>query len=110
MKKYSKYITYIFIILFLVLFSINNFDEYKNFHQNKIEIKEKNISLNNKIENFELQNIEKLSDVQFYYTPNKKLLEKIISIVNNAKNEIYLETYILTEKRIQQALIKAYNR
>jgi len=110
MNKIQKYITYLIIIFFIIIFSIYNFDEYKTFHQNKIELEQRNINLNKKLESFELKYIKKLNDVQFYYTPNKKLLTKIVSLIDQSKNEIYLETYMLTEKRIQQSLIKAYKR
>jgi len=110
MKQFQKYISYIFIILFLAIFSIYNFDEYENFHQNKIELQQRNSDLNEKLETFELKYIEKLNDVQFYYTPNKELLNKIVFLIDQAENEIYLETYMLTEKRIQQSLIKAYKK
>ena len=110
MKQFQKYVSYIFIILFLIIFSIYNFDEYKNFHQNKIELKQKKSDLNEKLENFELKYIENLNNIQFYYTPNKELLNQIVLLIAQAKNEIYLETYMLTEKRIQQSLIKAYKK
>lgn len=110
MKNLNKYLTYIFIILFLIIFSIYNFDEYKNFHQNKIELEQRNTQLNEKIESFELKYIEKLDDINLYYTPNKELLTNIISKINNSKNEIFLETYMLTEKRTIEALIKAKKR
>ena len=110
MKNFQKYITYIFIILFLVIFTIYNFDEYKTFHQNKIELIQRNTDLNEKLDSFELKYIEKLDDVQFYFTPNKELLTKIVWLINNSKDEIFLETYMLTEKRVQEALIKAKKR
>jgi len=110
MKQFQKYLSYIFIILFLVIFSIYNFDEYKKYQQNKIELQQRNTNLNEKLESFELKYIEKLNNVQFYYTPNKELLNQIVLLIAQAKNEIYLETYMLTEKRIQQSLIKAYKK
>jgi hypothetical protein len=110
MKNLNKYLTYIFIILFLIIFSVYNFEEYKNFHQNKIELEQRNTQLNEKIESFELKYIEKLDDINLYYTPNKELLTNIVSKINNSKNEIFLETYMLTEKRTIEALIKAKKR
>lgn len=102
--------TYIFIVFFLVIFSIYNFDEYYKFHQNKVELEQKNLDLNEKIESFELKYIKKLTDIQFYYTPNKDLLTQITNSIEKSEKEIFLETYILTEKRIQNALVKAHKR
>ncbi len=110
MKNIQKYITYIFIIFFLVIFSFYHFEEYKTFHQNKIQLKNSNNILNEKIKNFDLKYIKELNNINLYYTPNKDLLEKIIYKIKTSKKEILLETYMLTEKRIQSALIQAYNR
>ena len=40
------------------------------------------------------------------------LLNELVESINieNAKKHIYLETYMLTEKRIQAALIKAHKK
>jgi len=110
MKNLQKYFTYIFIIIFLIIFSIYNYDEYSQFHKNKIELEQRNIDLNEKIESFELKYIEEIKDIQFYYTPNKELLKDIISKIEKSKKEILLEAYMLTEKRIQEELLKAKKR
>jgi len=107
MKKNSKLLTTLFAIIFIALFSLFNFEEYKDFHQEKVELKERKIDLNQKINNFKLEDIKELENVEFYYTPDKELLTKIVKLIENAKEEIYLETYMLTEKRIQEALVKA---
>ena len=110
MKNINKYISYIFIIFFLIIFSFYNFEEYKSFHQSKIELENRNKNLNEKIESFKLKYVEDIKNINFYYTPNRKLLDNIINKINNSKKTIFLETYILTEKRTQEALIKAHKR
>ena len=110
MKILQKYFTYIFIIFFFIIFSIYNYEEYYNFHNNKIELEQRNIDLNEKIESFELKYVKNIKDIQFYYTPNKELIKDIISKIEKAKKEILLETYMLTEKKIQVALVKAKKR
>jgi hypothetical protein len=45
-----------------------------------------------------------------YYTPYKNLLNKVVGKITKAKTKVYLEVYMLTETRIQSALIKAKNR
>jgi phosphatidylserine/phosphatidylglycerophosphate/cardiolipin synthase-like enzyme len=62
------------------------------------------------LENFSLDDIQYIDDITLYRNPDINLLNKIVSQINNAKTRIYLETYILTEKRIQKALKKAKNR
>jgi len=110
MRKNANPITTIFFIIFIILFSLFNYEEYSEFHQTKSEIENKNIELNANLEKFELEDIREINDLEFYYTPNKELLTRIVELINNAENEIFLEVYMLTEKRIQESLIKAHNR
>ncbi|MDP2395997.1 MAG: hypothetical protein Q8M44_03800, partial [bacterium] len=95
---------------FLIVFSFYNFEEYKSFHQDKLNTEKNEKTLKQELINFDLEELKELSDVKFYYTPNKDLLNNIVELINNAKENIYLETYMLTEKRIQEALIKAKKR
>ncbi|MBT5491066.1 hypothetical protein HOK00_01795 [bacterium] len=110
MRKNANPITTIFFIIFIILFSLFNYEEYSEFHQTKSEIENKNIELNASLEKFKLEDIREINDLEFYYTPNKELLTRIVELINNAENEIFLEVYMLTEKRIQESLIKAHNR
>jgi sugar-specific transcriptional regulator TrmB len=110
MKNYNKIITIIFTVIFITVFSIFNFEEYKDFHQKKIELKENKANVEEKINNFKLEDIKELKDIQFYYTPYTDLNKKIIDLINTSKKEIYLEAYMLTEKKIQEALIRAFKR
>ncbi len=105
----NKIITYIFTVIFITVFSIFNFWEYNDFHSNKNKILENSLSIEKSIQNFELTDIKKIEDIELYHTPSKILLEDIVELIKNAKKEIYLETYILTEKRIQNALLEANN-
>lgn len=106
----KKLLSIILYIIFIVVFSIYNFPEYKNFHEDKIKLENSKIELKEKLENFELTDIKEIGDIQFYYTPNKELLSTITSHIENAEKEIYLEVYMLTETRIQEALIKAHKK
>jgi phosphatidylserine/phosphatidylglycerophosphate/cardiolipin synthase-like enzyme len=106
----QKLLSLIFTVIFITVFSIFNFHEYKNFHVNKNTLKIQNNEIQEKLQNFKLEDIKQLEDIEFYYTPNKDLLSKIIQNIENAKKHIYLETYMLTEKRIQAALIKAHKK
>lgn len=110
MKINSKILSTLFFIIFILVFSYYNFNEYKDFHLNKIKSEKNEIALEKKSKSFEIENIKELSDAKFYYTPNKELLTQIVDLINNSKKEIFLETYMLTEKRVQEALIKAHKR
>jgi sugar-specific transcriptional regulator TrmB len=110
MKINNKIISSLFILIFIIIFSYYNYDEYKYFHNEKIETKKYNEKLNQKINNFNVEDIKTLNDIEIYHTPNKELLNKIVKLINNAKKEILLETYMLTETRIQEALIKGFEK
>lgn len=110
MKFSQKTIQTIIILLFVVLFSIFFSKEYlENYTKNNSEIKHNNI-LKYNISSFEVSKIKNLEKVEFYYTPYKPLLDKIVKKIDDAKNKIYLEVYMLTETRIKQALISAKKR
>lgn len=110
MKINNKNISIFLSILFIIIFSIFNLDQYLEFHKEKIEIENINYENSLKLENFKLENIKELNDVSFYYTPYKELINKIVELIDESKKEIFLETYMLTETRTQEALIKAKKR
>lgn len=89
------------LILLFFLFSCQN--EYLEFHnekQNEVQIK-------NELDSFSFDKIEYLSGIIIRETPDLKLLDDLVSKINNAKYKVYLEVYIFTEKRIKKALIEA---
>lgn len=108
--KINKIIYLILAIAFILVFSFFNFSEYNTFHQNKLNLEKKNITIDSQLKNFSLSDIKKIEKIDFFYTPNKDLLNKIVEKINNANNYIYLEVYMLTETRIQEALVKAQKR
>lgn len=106
----NKILYSIFAISFIILFSIFNLWEYINFHWKKVEIENQNKVIKESLDSFELSKVKELNDIWIYYTPYKKLLEDIVEKIENAEKEVLLETYILTEKRTQEALIKAHKK
>lgn len=106
----EKIITSLIISIFFIVFSIFNFEEYYNFHKEKIEINKNKIELESKIKNFDLKNIENIKEIKFYYTPSKDLLNNIVEKINNSQKYVYIEVYMFTEKRIKEAVIKAKKR
>ncbi len=106
-KKIDKIISFIFISLFIIIFSYYNFWEYNKFykiHQNQI-ISKKEV-LNDALK-FSLKDIKEYKNIDFYNTPNKQLIDNLVNKIKNAKKRIYVEVYILTEKRLEKALVNA---
>lgn len=49
--------------------------------------------------------------ISFYFSPqDKSITNAILPIINNSKNYIYIPTFVLTEKRVCDALIAAHKR
>ncbi len=109
MKK-EKIITIFLIFIFFIIFSIFNFEQYYNFHKEKLENNKYNLEVENKIKNFDLEKIEKINEIKLYSTPSKDLHNKIIELINNSQKYVYIEVYMFTEKRIKEAIIKAKKR
>lgn len=103
-------ISWISSIIFILIFSFFYSQEYINFHQENKEINENITYLEEQKNNFTLKDIQNIENVEIFQMPNKKLLEQIVQEINTAKNKVYLETYILTETRIQEALKRAKKR
>lgn len=65
---------------------------------------DKNINLKNKV------NISGV-DLDVYFSPqDKSITSAILPIIRNAKSYIYIPTFVLTEKRVTEELIKAKQR
>jgi phosphatidylserine/phosphatidylglycerophosphate/cardiolipin synthase-like enzyme len=110
MKNKNTIISTIFSIIFILIFSYYNLEEYRDFYLEKELIQKQEIELKNNLKKFSLDNLEKLEESKLYYTPNKNLINIITQKINKAEKRIYLETYIFTEKRIRESLKKAKNR
>lgn len=98
-------------ILFLVmslffLFSCSN--EYKTFHEENNKKIESEKYIKQQVSNFSFEDVKYLSGITLTQTPDTKYLDEIAKKVENAKNRVYLEVYILTETRLQTALKKAH--
>ena len=51
-----------------------------------------------------------LSDHTIYTTPNTELIQKIVEQIDEAKTQVLIEVYILSEKEIKTALKRAKAR
>lgn len=100
----------IFLILALIIWFLYFWEEYKNQIIN-IEIKKQNTEyIEKEINNFNIEQVKELSSTQLYYTPYRELLDSIVKNIDNAETKIYISSYIFTEKRIKNALIRAKKR
>ncbi len=108
-KILKKYFSIIFVIFFIIIFSVFNREEFIDNYDKKIWEEEQKENISKSLKNFKLENIKDLNNTTFYYTPYKKLLDKITDKILSSKNRVYVEVYMLTETRIKQALVDVKN-
>lgn len=92
------------VLLLFIFWWCNN--EYSEFHK----FSQEQNTLAYETQNFSLDEIGFLSGVTLRYTPDLELLDLITDMIDIAQQRVYLESYILTEKRIQSSLLAAYKR
>ncbi len=61
----------------------------------------------NKVSNFSFDKIREIEKIELYKTPDKNLLKTLVEKIKNAKQRVYIEAYIFTEKEIRNSVIKA---
>jgi phosphatidylserine/phosphatidylglycerophosphate/cardiolipin synthase-like enzyme len=110
MKNIFNKTIYFFFIFIFILFSLEHAEEYISFHAQKTQNTQYQKEISQELTNFSLDQIEKIEDLSVHRTSDLNLLDQIVTEINTATSRIYLETYILTEKRIQEALKNAFNR
>ncbi len=98
---------FIFFSLFWYFFG-DEYWEYRDLWKQEQEYRE---SLNIALEGFQFENIEEFWDnIQLFHTPNLHLLHDIVKQIDKAKDKIYVEVYIFTERDMRDALIRAHRR
>lgn len=80
--------------------------DYHNKKANNIIVQSNNAEISRQ---FNINKIE-YRDFQILMTPDKTVIDKIIDKINKAKTRVYIETYILTEKRIIKSVLDAKKR
>jgi len=95
-------------ILFLSSCDINN--EYTSYHndKNNYVLEEKNYQ--KEIDTFSFDSIKEIKDIQIYPTPDTEFLDNLTKKIDSAKEKVYVEMYIFTEKRLKKAIIDAKKR
>lgn len=102
----QKALCIVFLPLFLLSSCTNEYWEFHETKQSNATQKQKRVEM---LENFSLLQVED-RDIEVLATPDKKVLDRIVSMIDGAKRHIFVEVYILTEKRIIGALKDAKKR
>lgn len=102
-----KKILSLLILLPFLLTSCKN--EYWQFHEQKNTLETQKQQTEQILQTFWVEQIED-REIEILSTPDKKVLEHIVNMIGKAKNRIYIEVYILTEKRTIQTLKDAKKR
>lgn len=97
----------LFLLLPFLLTSCTN--EYWQFHEQKTKFAEQKQSIEQNLAEFSIEQIEP-RDIEILTTPDKKVLDRIISMIEQSKKQVFIEVYIFTEKRLLQALKDARKR
>lgn len=98
----------IILLLFLFLFSCSN--EYINYHKQNQDYNYDNLVIQNEIKDFSYESIWYLSWITLKSTPDLFLLQEMVEKIEDAKEKVYVEVYIFTEKRLRNAIIKAHKK
>lgn len=109
-KNIKKYFSLIFILLFFIVFSFFEWEEYFKFYKQHQSLEQSKTTQAQEVKDFSLENIRDLDKLDLYYTPYKSLLDDIKNKIDEAKDRVYIEVYMLTETRIKEALARAKKR
>lgn len=97
------------LVLIFVIFLLSSCqNEYLEFHKTRQIENTSNRTLEQP--NFSFKDIEYLSWITLNKTPDLEFLDKLTTKIDQAKNKVYVEVYIFTEKRLKKALKDAKKR
>ncbi len=102
--------TFLFIVAFFWLFSYFNWGVFFDHLEKKENTLKQEQFISWELKTFSLEKIRKLEKTEFYYTPSKKVLWNIVHKINKAQKSIFVEAYMLTERKIKFALFNAHKR
>lgn len=107
----QKLISILFFVLFFIVFWYFYGNEYQEFYEEKLKISQQNELIQEKVRDFSLQDTVGISsNPQLFVTPSKEFLDMLVEKIDTAKERVYMEVYIFTEKRVLESLKKAYQR
>ena len=102
--------TFLFIITFFWVFSYFYWEDFFSNLEKKQEIIKQEKIISGKLKDFSIKKIRELEKTEFYYTPSREVLWKIVHKINKAEKSVYIEVYMLTERKIKLALFNAKKR
>lgn len=109
-KKLEKKITGILLLIFFSVASYFFSWDYFAFQVEEREKVESQEQLKSGIESFSYENIQEIESIDFFATPNLIVRDYIKEKIDNAKEKVFLNTYIFTEKEIRKSIIDAHKR
>lgn len=87
----------IFLVPLFFLSSCTN--EYWQFHDQKTGFTEHKKSVEQNLATFSVEKIEP-RNAEILTTPDEKVLDRLVSMIDRSEKQVFVEVYILTEKRI----------
>lgn len=98
------------LILLVLGIIFSSSDEYRIFHDHLQQYKEESLTFTEKKEQFSVSDIDTSSGHTLLITQKDAVLESLVLAIEQAKEHVYIQVYILTEKRLISALKDAYIR
>ena len=99
------------ILLFFIGFGYFYGDEYWAYQEKQDEYISYQENIQRDSENFSLENISEVEqNMELHVLPDRDFLDDLVAQIDAAKEKIYVEVYIFTERDIRDALIRAHNR
>lgn len=86
-------------------------EEYWVYHEKQNQSQERIGTISQSLQWFEVHQIQNFADeISLFSTPNPDFLDQIIAQIDAAKERIFVEVYIFTERDIKNALLRAHER
>lgn len=105
----SKLYQLLFMGIFFIIFSFFHFGEYNTFYKQNEATISWNKQVASQTKDFTIDDIQTLSGTSIFWTPNMQFRSQLLKSITSCDTRVYLETYILTDREIQEALIQANN-
>jgi len=105
----NKIATFLFIIIFFWVFSYFYWEDFFANLENKEKIIKQERVISWKLKDFSVKKIRNLEETEFYKS-DKNVLGTIVHKINKAQKSVYIEVYMLTERKIKFSLFNAQKR
>ena len=95
---------------FLLLTSYFYYGDFQQFQEQKYQKQYTQETLKDQIGKFSVDHIRPIGHITLEGTPNTQVIDTIVQKIRASKKQVYINTYIFTEKKIRAALIEAKKR